>query len=73
MFALGAGGEPLLVLNRALLLDPFKLFPSTSLSSFCHFSFYPTFPFTSFSPFLFIKGVSNALLGSRAEGDSKSR
>lgn len=32
MFALGAGGEPLLVLNRALLLDPFKLFPSTSLS-----------------------------------------
>ena len=32
MFALGAGGEPLLVLNRALLLDAFKLFPSTSLS-----------------------------------------
>ena len=26
------GGGPLLVLNRALLLDPFKLFPSTSLS-----------------------------------------
>lgn len=32
MFTLGVGGGPLFMLNRALLLDPFKLFPSTSLS-----------------------------------------
>ena len=32
VFALGVGGEPLLVLNKALFLDPFNLFPSTSLS-----------------------------------------
>lgn len=32
VFALGVGGKPLLVLNRALLLDSFNLFPSTSLS-----------------------------------------
>lgn len=32
VFALGVGGKSLLVLNRALLLDPFNLFPSTSLS-----------------------------------------
>ena len=32
VFALGVGGKSLLVLNRAPLLDPFSLFPSTSLS-----------------------------------------
>lgn len=32
VFALGVGGEPLLVFNRALLLNPFNLFPSISLS-----------------------------------------
>ena len=32
VFALGVGGEPLPVFSRALLLNLFSLFPSTSLS-----------------------------------------